>query len=130
MKYRISSLVVSTLFILSTSALAQEPEHAVVFNEDLCGVVVEIPDVAILPFIGDQLRANVRPGPDGFPSSGKYTCHGSHGFDLERAFTSRVVCYVPVTPFGPLITEEGRLVISTGGQWTAQCQFHREKEPT
>jgi hypothetical protein len=119
MKAYISTI---TLCLVSVFTVNAHAEPAIIFNEDLCTVVLLPPGEEPIPLIGDKLQAVVANSSTPF-LPGKFTCQGHHSEPLEFAIVQRAPCFIPGTSFGDLFTENGKTVFTPGGNWTAQCMF-------
>lgn len=125
MKTRITALVLLVLALFSINANA---ESAFVIRGDLCFAAVDLGEGLVSLPLGNKLHANARDaGADVFPGNGKFTCQGLHPFELTSAQVFRNACFVPETPFGPLITEDTILILTPNGLWTLQCNFKKPK---
>ncbi|MFC1579022.1 hypothetical protein ACFL3Y_01385 [Pseudomonadota bacterium] len=128
MKAYISMIIVTLISVFAMSSYA---EPAIVFEGEECIVaLLPTPDAIPLVVIGDKYQAvaaNAGRG-DNPLVPGKLTCQGSHTVPLEHAVVQRQPCFVAVSPLGPLFTEDGRIVITPSGNWSALCKFRNAKE--
>ena len=126
MKTFILSSILCLLTLLSANA---QSEPAIVFQGDLCAVVLLPPEAPPIQLFGDKLQATVAvSGGSPFPlPPAKVTCQGHHSEPLDYAIVQRAPCFLPGTPFGDLLTENGKAVFTPSGNWTAQCMFKRPK---
>ena len=127
MKTLISTIVLSVFFVLSMNVQA---EGAMIYKDDLCIGTIYLDGFGPLKLRGDQLRANeVSAGADEFPGAGKWTCHGYYDqlLEFENAVVARGLCGVAGPDGNVLVTEDGLVVLTPSGNWTAQCKFHRSK---
>jgi hypothetical protein len=105
-------------------------EPAIVFKGEECVVVLLPPDADPIVLIGDKLQATVATAGRGDTplNPAKLTCQGRHDFPLEYAVVQRQPCFLPDTPYGDLLTENGMAVFAPSGEWTAKCMFKNAKE--
>jgi hypothetical protein len=124
MKAYISVIILTLLSVFTLNAYA---EPAIVFQGDLCAVML-IPDGGDpIVLVGDKFQANVSNSGSDVPSNpAKMTCQGHHVEVLEAAILQRTPCVVIGTPYGDVFTEDGKTVFTPGGNWTAQCMFRKE----
>jgi hypothetical protein len=112
------------LSIVSFSAIA---EPAWVLKGDLCFPVFTPADGS--PPV--QLEGNtargvvVSAGIDTFPGAGISMCQGNHDLVLDYAIAQKGTCFFPNTPFGPLLIEDGRLVLTPSGNFSLFCHARR-----
>jgi hypothetical protein len=116
----------SILCLVSMFTMSAYAEPAIIFQGDLCVVVLLPPNAEPIVLEGNKLQATVAVAGRGeFPlQPAKLTCQGRHDFPLEHAILQRQPCFLPETPFGDLFTENGKAVFTPNGNWTAQCMFH------
>jgi hypothetical protein len=126
MKTYISMIILclASIFTMNTYA-----EPAIVFQGDLCVVVLLPPEAEPVVLIGDKLHVTLAvSGNNEVPlAPTTVTCQGNHSELLEFAIIQRAPCFIPDTPFGDVFTEDGKAVFTPGGNWTAQCKFRRPK---
>jgi hypothetical protein len=131
MRYFISSTFVVLLSVLSLNAYALP---AYVFKEDLCFPVFlpNYPDPAgAIQLTGDAVQAVAAyagglPGPIPY-ATGKVSCRGFHSEALDRAVIQEGACFLPNSPFGPLLAENGKLVLAPSGEFSLFCKFDRPR---
>ena len=125
MKAYISVIILTLVSVFTMNAYA---EPAIIFKGEECVVVLLPPDAEPIVLIGDKLQATVAVAGRGeFPLiPAKLTCQGQHVYPLEYAMVQRQPCFLPDTPFGDLLTENGMAVFTPSGKWTAQCMFKLE----
>ena len=125
MKTHISMSMLCLVYMLTMNAYA---EPAILFKAEECVVVFPDNDEPIV-LIGDKLQVAVANAGRGDPVVGetllpaRYTCKGQHFEPLDHAIVLRQPCFIPETPFGDLFTENGRVVFTPAGNWTAVCKF-------
>ena len=119
----ISRVILCLVPVFTVNAYA---EPAIIFNEDFCEVVLLPPEAAPIPLTGDKLQAVVANSSTPF-LPGKFTCQGYHNEFLEFAIVQRAPCFIPGTPFGDIFTEDGKVVFTPSGNWTALCKFKKPK---
>jgi hypothetical protein len=131
MKLYMSAIIVSLVSVFTMSAYA---EPAVVIEGDECavGFFPNFPDpTGGDVFIGTKVHAvAATSGNNTYPNApGKVNCSGQHDQQLDQAVLIREPCVVFGTPYGDIFTEQGMLVASPSGKWTAQCIFHIDPGP-
>lgn len=119
------------LCLASAFTMNSHAAPAIVFNEELCFLAFVPPEGDPIPLEGNKLNAVVAvSGNNTTPlAPAKYTCHGELPFPIEYPMVQRGACFIPVTPFGPLLTEDGFAVFTPGGTFTAQCRFPKDTSP-
>lgn len=115
------------LCLVSVFTMKVSAEPAILFEGDLCFLVLLPPDAPPVPLTGDKLHVTVAvSGNNETPfNPATYTCQGNHSQPLESAIVQRAPCFIPDTPFGDVFTEDGKSVFTPGGKWTAQCHFRK-----
>ena len=102
-------------------------EPAIVFQGDLCAVVLLPDGGAPITLVGDKFQAIVSNSGSEVPSPpSKVTCQGHHVEVLAAATLQRTPCVVLGTPYWDVFTEDGKTVFTPSGLWTAQCMFKKE----
>ena len=124
MKTSISMVFCCLVSLFTVNAHA---EPAILFDGDLCFLVLLPPEADPVPLTGDKLHVTVAvSGNNETPlNPATYTCQGYHSETLESAIVQRAPCFIPDTPFGDVFTEDGKAVFTPGGNWTAQCKFRK-----
>jgi hypothetical protein len=124
MKTYISMSMLCLVSMLTMNAFA---EPAILFKGDFC--VVVLPGDSPIILEGNKLQVAVANAGRGDPVVGenllpaRYTCQGQHSEQLDHAKVIRQPCFLPGTPFDDLFTENGRVVYTPAGNWTAVCKF-------
>lgn len=118
---------ISMLCLVAMLSINAQAEPAILFKGDFC--VVVFPGDPPIVLEGNKLQVAVANAGRGDASIGEnllpaqYTCKGLHNMSLDHAEVQRQPCFIPGTPFGDLYTENGRVVYSPAGRWTAVCKF-------
>ena len=131
MRYLIISMFVALLSFLSLNANALP---AFVFRGDECfpRFFPDWPETdPYIDLVGDASQAAAAyagglPGPIPW-ATGKATCQGLHSEELDRAVVQEGGCFFPNSPFGPLFTENGHLVLAPSGEFSLFCKFDRPR---
>lgn len=124
MKTYVAMSMLCLVSILTMNAFA---EPAILFKGEFCVVVLPESEDEILE--GNKLQVAVANAGQGDPVVGenllpaRYTCQGQHSKPLGHADVVRQPCFIPGTPFGDLFTENGRVIFTPAGNWTAVCKF-------
>lgn len=122
MKHVFSGLLAGLTCVLS---MAVNADPAFVFQADTCYPVFTPQEGAPIQLVGDRGQGVAVTA--GYPeyAAGKATCQGTHSVPLDHAEVQRGSCYFPNSPLGPLIVEDGQLVMTPDGNFTLFCKFNR-----
>jgi hypothetical protein len=131
MRHLIVGIFIALLSLLSLNANALP---AFVFRGDQCfpRFFPDWPETdPYIDLVGDATQgvaayAGGLPGPIPY-ATGKASCQGFHSEELDRAVVQKGACFFPHTPFGPVFTENGFLVLAPGGEFNLFCKFDRPR---
>jgi hypothetical protein len=123
-----SVMILTTVF--SIGVYAQDEHAAFVFKDNECNAWnVDLGDGQVVDLVGDRRHAvgQYAGGANApAPSNGKLSCHGSHGYSMERA----VVVKGGGCGFAGFVTDNVTLLVTPGGEFSFNCSFpiaHKEK---
>lgn len=114
---------------LSLVSVSVQAEPAWVLQGDLCFPVFTPEDGSPpIQLQGDTAHGvAVSAGIDPFPGAGISLCQGTHDLVLDYAIAQKGACFFPNTPFGPLLIEDGRLVLTPSGNFSLFCHARRPR---
>ena len=116
--------------LLAIFSITAKAEPAWVLRGDLCFPVFTPEDGGPpIQLEGDTAHGVAVPaGIDPWPGAGVSRCQGTHDLVLDYAIAQKGSCYFPNTPFGPLLIEDGRLVLTPSGNFSLFCHARRPNQ--